>query len=90
MTVLLGNALVSVALEIVLLVRYARAARRASRVRHHGPGAMAHTALTRPVITLTCVCGAYRVCTRSLLLRWVGQIVRRAGGSAGASGSGVG
>jgi hypothetical protein len=78
MVVLGSNALISVALQIVLLATYARAARRAFRVRHNGTRMMAHAALTRPVITLTCGYGIHLICTSRLPLRWVRHAVRRA------------
>lgn len=77
MSALVSNALISVALQIVLLATCARAARRAFRVRHNGTRTMAHAALTRPVVTLTCVCGMHLVLTQTLLSRWARQAVRR-------------
>ena len=78
MSVLVGNTLISVALQILLLATYARAARRAFPVRHHGTRTMAHAALTRPVVTLTCAYGLHVLWTQLLLSRWVRQAVRRA------------
>lgn len=78
MSVLVSNALISTALQIVLLVTCARAARRAFRVRHDGIRTMAHAALTRPVVTLTCACGMHLVSTQTLLPHWVKRAMRRA------------
>ena len=78
MSVLISNAFIAVALQIALLANYARAARRAFRVRHVGTRTMAHAALTRPVVTPTCASGLHLVCTQMLLPRWVKQAVRRA------------
>lgn len=74
---LLGNALVSAAFQILLLVIYARAVRGAWRARRGRILGMATTAYSRPIIVLTSVYGCYRICTQVLLLRWVRRVVRR-------------
>ena len=83
MIVAFTNAVVSVVLQIVLVAKIVRAARRAYRGRHRGPRATAHTALPGPLIILTCVYGVHRFCSRMLLLRGVRRIVQRAEGDTG-------
>lgn len=74
---MLGYALITGALQTVLLVVCARGGRRAVKARQNGPRAMAHAALTRSVIATICGYGVYRAASKVLLLRWGSRFVQR-------------
>lgn len=75
---LLGNALVSLSLQIGLLVMYVQAIRRIRANRQDGWRVAMAAARTRPAVLGTCLYGCYAVSTKVLLLRWAKQVVERA------------
>ena len=75
---LLGNALVSLSLQIGLLAMYVRVIRRLRANRRYGWRVAMVAARTRPAVLGTCLYGCYAVGTRVLLLRWAKHVVERA------------
>ncbi len=78
MLVLVSNAFISSAVQVILVASYVRAARWAFRARRHGSLSTAHGALSRPVVPLTCVHVIHLICTQALLSRWTRRDMRRA------------
>lgn len=82
MLVLVGNAFISSAVQVVLVASYVRAARRALRARRNGSRLTVHGALSRPVVAITCGHVIHLICTQTLLSRWTRRAVLRAEASA--------
>ena len=78
MLVLAGNAFVTAAVQVVLLVGYLRAARRFVRARRDGCRATAYDVLGRPVVALTVAHVVHLVGAGTLLPRWTRRAVARA------------
>ena len=78
MLVLVSNALVLSAVQVVLVASYVRAARGAFRARRDESRATASDALSRPMVALACAHVIHLICTQTLLLRWTRRAVRRA------------
>lgn len=76
--VLAASGLVSVGLEVVAVVAYARAGRRAYRVRQLGVGPAIREACTPGLIALGGVQLLYKLYLKFGLVRWVEQAVQRA------------
>jgi hypothetical protein len=76
--VMLGNALVSGALQTALLVLYVRMTRRLWRNRQDGVRAAVAAARSRFVVLSTCFYGIYAVLNKVLLLRLARRALERA------------
>lgn len=76
--VLAANGLVSVGLEVVAAVAYARAVRRAYTSRHLGIRPAIREACTPGLLALSGLHLSYKLLMRFALVHWVDQAVRRA------------